>query len=52
MNNLKKTKQNGADIKKILKEIVITKKEGAKGDVLKTLLKMRYGKDWRSAYYK
>ncbi|MBI5122875.1 hypothetical protein HZA75_03375 [Candidatus Roizmanbacteria bacterium] len=48
MRNKKTTEKNG--INKILKEIVITKKEGAKGDALKTLLMMRYGKEWKSAY--
>jgi hypothetical protein len=38
------------EIEKIIKEIVITKKEGARGDALTILLKMRYGKDWKSAY--
>ena len=43
-------KKNGEKVKEIIKSIVITKKEGAKGDALMTLLKMRYGKDWKSAY--
>lgn len=45
-----KSKKNNKEVEKILKGIVITKKEGAKGNALETLLKMRYGKDWRSAY--
>lgn len=36
-------------IEKILKGIVITRKEGARGNALETLLKMRYGHEWRSA---
>jgi hypothetical protein len=50
MSSRIKIKKNSVEIKKILKNIIITKKEGAKGDALKTLLKMRYGKDWKSAY--
>lgn len=34
-------------IEEIIKSIVISKKEGAKGNALNELLKMRYGKDWR-----
>lgn len=45
-----KKKNKNKEIQKILKEIVISKKEGAKGDALKELLKMRYGKEWRNAY--
>lgn len=33
-------------IKNIIKSVVISKKEGSKGDALNELLKMRYGKDW------
>lgn len=46
-----KTKKE-REIEKALKEIIITKKEGARGDALKELLKMRYGKEWKKAYIK
>jgi len=47
---LKKKIKKEKEMERMLKEIIITKKEGARGDALKELLKMRYGKEWKEAY--
>ncbi len=44
-----KLKNEPQKLKDRLKKLVITKQQGARGDALITLFKMRYGKEWRDA---